>query len=606
MNDTNKKIIREEFARAMMIKKMKSLLSESAFRGFMRELTKFENNKVLTEGIKSENRYDAFFKGLLEVEATAERPKPPEEETSTKPKDATGTKTASATADPDEPRRNQNNTDASKKEKQSNVGAGKGFPNTLSGNGKIELERRQLTNEDPVKIAKYILNNKDAFDTGDQIEAEQFLKFKRSELGDAPEEPTGNVKQDAQNLNKELESPKAKGILASIFDSYKFAFASNAKMWEKIYDFINGLGSKSPAEQEKGMKDAKTQIDNSVDTDKEAGRTGKEDLKVNDTEVGDKKQLSVRSIQRPIINLVMRTASAQGVDVNVKQAEDIAIAITKNLVNQMRANGVEFKGLTKDLKESYMSELNKILKEERFTRPNQLEKMATMSKTGTKQTGVKIGSQWIETAKQLKDKIVPFKMHKKEGFAQSLEEASKEENSMIDFLDLANDLTEMLKTDVVQAARSGARRKREIFDNLKDILMATLKQYRKNNIVIVKSVKNNKGGEIIEKISLTPEYRRKYIELKKKVKGLDKGEDKKQSSNSDVSTAPATKGKVNISQTVAKAIQAGGLDKDVAKKITPILKKKIEDIIGKHLDADVKMLEEKINRYVNSVIKEIK
>lgn len=74
----------------------------------------------------------------------------------------------------------------------------------------------------------------------------------------------------------------------------------------------------------------------------------------------------------------------------------------------------------------------------------------------------------------------------------------------------------------------------------------------------------------------------------------------------DMSMSKPQKGKVNISQTVSKAIQAGGLDRDVAKKIAPILKNKIEKIIAKHVDSDVKYLEEKINRYVNSVIKEIK
>ena len=38
MNDNKNKIIREEFARAMMIKKAQSVLSESSFRGFVHEM----------------------------------------------------------------------------------------------------------------------------------------------------------------------------------------------------------------------------------------------------------------------------------------------------------------------------------------------------------------------------------------------------------------------------------------------------------------------------------------------------------------------------------------------------------------------------------------
>ena len=92
--------------------------------------------------------------------------------------------------------------------------------------------------------------------------------------------------------------------------------------------------------------------------------------------------------------------------------------------------------------------------------------------------------------------------------------------------------------------------------------------------------------------------------MKKKMKGMGGKEEK--AAEKDLSMASAEKGKVNISKTVAKAIQAGGLSPDVAKKITPILKKKVKDIIAKHMDADVKYLEEKINRYVKAVIKEVK
>ena len=61
-------------------------------------------------------------------------------------------------------------------------------------------------------------------------------------------------------------------------------------------------------------------------------------------ETGDAPVITIRSIQRPIINVVQRVSAAQGVDVTVKQAQEIAIAITKNLADQMRANGVSFKG----------------------------------------------------------------------------------------------------------------------------------------------------------------------------------------------------------------------------------------------------------------------
>ena len=99
------------------------------------------------------------------------------------------------------------------------------------------------------------------------------------------------------------------------------------------------------------------------------------------------------------------------------------------------------------------------------------------------------------------------------------------------------------------------------------------------------------------------EMRKRFIQAKKNMKGMGK---KEKAPEKDLSMAAAKQGQVNLSKTVAKAVQAGGLDQDVAKKITPILKKKIEKIIAKHMGADVKYLEEKINRYVQAVIMEVK
>ena len=264
MNDNNNKIIREEFARAVMIKKANSVLSESAFRAFISEMRKYEENMIIAENMSSENIYDGFQKQLQEQ--TAEVGKEGEIISNQIGK-GEGNITADAEKEPPTGGGNKGDKDPKKS------GGTKKFPQTLSNSGQIELKKLNMS--DPVKMAQYIMKNTDRFETGDQIEAEQYIKFQKEKLGggDAPEEPTGDVKKDTQNLGKELESPKAKGILSSIFDSYKFAFASNAKMWEKIYDFINGVGNKPPAEQEKAAQQAKDNLEDNVESDQEAGRS---------------------------------------------------------------------------------------------------------------------------------------------------------------------------------------------------------------------------------------------------------------------------------------------------------------------------------------------
>lgn len=308
MNDNNNKIIREEFARAVMIKKANSMLSESAFRAFISEMRKYEENMIIAENMSSENIYDGFQKQLQEQ--TAEVGKEGEIISN-----QIGKGEGNITADAEkEPPTSGGGNKGDKDPKKS--GGTKKFPQTLSNSGQIELKKLNMS--DPVKMAQYIMKNTDRFETGDQIEAEQYIKFQKEKLGgaggDAPEEPTGDVKKDTQNLGKELESPKAKGILSSIFDSYKFAFASNAKMWEKIYDFINGVGNKPPAEQEKAAQQAKDDLDKNVDTDEEAGRS--EEDPDGDEEGGGDQSVNVRkgksSLQSRISKLFPDLAKAKG------------------------------------------------------------------------------------------------------------------------------------------------------------------------------------------------------------------------------------------------------------------------------------------------------
>lgn len=353
-----------------------------------------------------------------------------------------------------------------------------------------------------------------------------------------------------------------------------------------------------------------------VTTPEEEGEDGSPSTEPTTSGDGDGRGrvLTVRSVQRPIINLVQRVAAAQDIDVSVKQAQEIAIMITKNLVNQMRANGVEFKGVTKDLKESFISQIEDILKEEsvkeaRVARKWMQKNMRTQSRTGAKAKGVRIGSQWIATADELFRKIKANGLDSPDSFQDSMEQMKNEPNNYLDFLDIAKDLNELLQDDVVKNARSGARRRRDELDNLRSSLMTTLNLYKQFKIVNV--ALDNEGD--VKKISFTPESRKKYIEIKREVgtadskrKGTRLNKGKKDTKEKDLTMSTPTSGQINISQTVAKAIQKGGLSRDDAQKLTPILKKKIQKIIAKELGADVKYLEEKINRYVSTVLKEIK
>jgi len=312
MNDNKNKIIREEFARAIMIKKAQSVLSESAFRGFMSEMRKYEQNMIITEGMSSENVYDGFQKQLMEATATAEREVIADTQGTTQ-------KTASTEVEPGGAP-NDDKKEGGKDNKGSS-GSGK-FPDNLSPASKQKLDALGIT--DPIKMAKYILKNPDNFDPNDDVEADAFIRSETARVTgsdpgssfEAPEEPTGNVKKDTENLGKELKSPKAKGILSSIFNSYKFAFAANASMWEKIYDFINGIGNKPPAEQEKAVQTAEDQLTTAMPDPPETPEEAEEQAEDGDGEGDGDQSINIRkgknSLQSRLAKLFPDLAKAKG------------------------------------------------------------------------------------------------------------------------------------------------------------------------------------------------------------------------------------------------------------------------------------------------------
>lgn len=295
-----------------------------------------------------------------------------------------------------------------------------------------------------------------------------------------------------------------------------------------------------------------------------------------------KKAITVRSVQRPIINLVQRVAADQGVDVTVKQAQEIAITITKNLVNQMRANGVEFKGVSKDLKESVIGEIELELLEAKLVKQTASlmnpEKWMTLAKAAIKKFQ-DLGFTNKTVIRQMKD--------------------TDNDDNFVDMYDLYLDLRK-IRTAGGKALKAVDEESKEEFKELRNSINTRIKQMQ-----FYSEFSEPEEGR---------KYKKRYVQAKKKMKiSGDKdriaGEEAREEDAVDVkdmSMAKPEAGKINISQTVGRAIQKGGLDKDVAKKITPILMKKIKKIIDKNVEGDVKYLQEKINRYVRSVIKEIK
>ena len=585
-------ILNEEMSRAMLLKKAKKSLNEKQYKHFTTELALLEE-KADRDVISRIELYEGIFKNLYNAAVNA---------TQGLSNKAANYAQKHETADQIRKRLKDVLEDAATKELFNTL---EGYKEKSADELKSDLKYQGLRTQADATVRE----TQRLFNLLGRLDPLLKMRDGVEEIARAAE----TLGMDA----KDLLQMYGKGVGTSQQQ------AAQAKMDPETAAYVKARSHSAKAARDGGGGDGGSP-EAKPEEDGDGGEGTPEAAPEGDSGEGAK-VITVRSVQRPIINLIQRVSAAQGVDVSVKQAQEIAITITKNLVNQMRANGVEFKGVSKDLKEILVKDIEYQLSEARLARDWMQKNMKSQSKTGSKNTGVKIGSQWIATAEELFQKIKVNGLDTVDGFQDNMEEMKKEPNNYVDFLDIAQDLKQLMPRAVVSAAHSGARRRRDEFMELKNSLDTTLNLYKQFKIISIKEDGKDpsKFGNIA-KIALTRDARNKYTELKRQVgtvdskkKGTKLGQDKERiagekargedkAAEKDMSMAKPEAGKVNISQTVAKAIQNGGLDQDVAKKITPILKDKIRKIIAKHMDKDMQYLEEKVDRYVKAVIREVK
>ena len=618
--NNKQKVIREEFARAIMIQEARKKLSARGFKSFMSELRRYESNMIISESMKSELIYENFFNRLNINE---------EEEVVLDTSGGTraGETTASAGVDRSgdgAPNTNGKKPDGTKKETP------KGFPNNLSDGSKQKLSALGLN--DPIKAAKYILKNPEQFKSNEEAEADAFIRSETARVTgedpgssfDAPEEPSGNVKKDAQNLGKELESPKAKGILASIFDSYKFAFASNAKMWEKIYDFINGIGNKPPAEQEKEMAKAEDELETAMPDPPDSPEEAEEQAGGGN----QRKANSVRNVRKDVmqaLNDVLDTFDEEkrGIDMSRRDSQELVKKLADNIIDQLRANGVEFKGLNEAvynavhmrlLKEEKEAEMNS----ENFGRlPQKLEKLVLNKK---KQFSANEDT-FIKSLRSIQSTYRSRNYKSQSGLADALQD----DEGFLDIYETYIDILAIARAfTAVKKRLKGDKEKLEKFVNKvkqKELpLGRTDKKTGKEATMELNSITAMKGRFGNDYSALNPRRKpashpkefEKYRELKMKATRMQKGGKDAKDMYKPEKVPPAAlpqgkKGQVNIKKLIFQAFKGLKLDKELMKDLEQRLNKQLQGVAKQYIakGMDVRVLEEKLTKYANSVVKQL-
>ena len=264
---------------------------------------------------------------------------------------------------------------------------------------------------------------------------------------------------------------------------------------------------------------------------------GGEDNQQQGGEEQQSRPIRVRTIQRPITNVVQRVARAEGVDMSVQQAEDIAIAITRNLVNQMRANGVEFRGVDRDLRESFINQVKEIISEESLSSKlgsskqklsaSDLEDVKGMNQRKKGQVGRMAGAidpaDYIKLARAVIQKYDRMSL----GNRRAMEELEKSDNpdEFVDFYDVFMDIKKLQKYFTATLKLANEKEKETIQSSKKKIT-AMAGMYQRNTGFTGKSTAR--------------EFRKKFVKMKKQIKGMGK---KEKAAEKDMSMAKAESGK---------------------------------------------------------------
>tara|TARA_R110002126_G_scaffold53549_1_gene145340 strand:- start:6082 stop:7968 length:1887 start_codon:yes stop_codon:yes gene_type:complete len=623
-NENQQKIIREEVKRAFIVKSARKQLSEAEFNDFYAILEDYEANSPLLEGdsADSEELYEGLFDRLQNLGRGIVRKLAPNDQEAIEDF-ANRIEAAFGTAEAYKEMGYEASREAEKAKMRQ----------LLAQMAKVNPEAARGTAE-----AYGVPHGSDASGGGAGGSG-------GSAGAGAPS--TGDPKADAQAIGRGLDNPKAQGAWAAWWRTMKMSLRTNEQAWQKINDIMNGIGTMPPGEQAAAVEKAQDQVEDQIG----GGEEGEEG------ETEEAKPLRVRSIQRPIISVIQKVLAAQGVDIKLADAQKLAIQITNNLVDQMKTNDVVFK-------EALGSEIAKVLKEERLVflpRAKLTNKMINVHNTGKRalnqvelnpeeqeeeskgyynyKLAVKDPKIWLVLSK---DWIIS-RIQKGYGKKENLSAAMENDDNFLDVWDMFKDLMEIKK--MYRSVAPKAKATPEVADAMKKMFAKLRNQARifssaqgvgwtwsggggwkeasKRALELKKAAKGSSGGDLsgaaedaIAKIksgNIADEDVQKTIRAAKidpksgEEKILNDLQKLVKSGAKDLSVGSPTKGQINISKVVGKTIQShGGLDAETASKLTPILKKKIEKIIARHMGADVKYLEEKINRYVIAVIKELK
>ena len=665
MNKKEYNVIREEFSRAIMIQQAKKMLNEASFVNFMIELRKYENNTVISESIESGTYYDSFFSNLNEskilTEAAPEMPPEVEEEEA----EEKAEKPAEGAPEGGEPAPSREDIDAEiearlqayKKEERNKKWQ------YYSQKAKRALQTVSVGNV--VAEAEWIIKNKENFDTSDELEAIGKLRAyygdkdfaalfnedgtrkaqdpnkdkmaaetaKRGGEKTVKERGDGDGGADTEKVEKALDdagkgmdTPKSQTIFGAIRDNYLKAFQFMPALLGAGIRKLNQIGRAQPQNQDNLLLQLlilllqRTGLRQNVDPEKvakdaegmsEKPTTG--DGGEGGDEAGEDKPNKVGDLQDKIILTLNKVLDTKNVDMSRRDTMELAKKITKNLVDQMLANGIEFKGMEAQIAETVNITLeNRILlseqEEEEDSKVEKLIRMRVRRFTANP-------ANFLNALKNVRREFAQKEYGKKDIFKQYIN--TDVEQEFVGLYDAYLDVMALGKAEKI--LKKQAKKDKNIANALEKadqqtIMVAGKKVTgRKMSSLVVHFANFYKIANDDNQPPNHPEQLKKYAELKKKVARLQKGgKDAKDMYDPkkvpDAELPKGKKGEINVKNLIFQALKGMEITGDQAKDIESLLNKRLQSVAKQYIKKgmEVRVLEEKLDRYAYSVLKELK
>ena len=422
------------------------------------------------------------------------------------------------------------------------------------------------------------------------------------EGGAAPAPKGGQSKKQAgippevKKVAGEFENEKAPGIFSSIINSYKYAFGANAAMWKGLYKgFSQAERAPAPRQDDillkilamliaqadkKGtpvpsnIEDAAEKAKEEVNDDEEGGE-GEEE--------GKRKQNTVKGIQDKIILAINKVFDTKNVDISRKDTMELAKKITQNIVDQLRANDVQFKGL----KESIEKEVLFIL-----------EGKVSQRFAGGKSEKYMKPVTFVKTLEKVR------KFHYKTLNLNDTNKFEEYKNSEEDqeWMGFYGHYLDLKKLKSIEGK----------------VLKAIDKEGNKSGQILKNKIKE-KGksiGAMLKKFQLyyrdrdTPEQKKRYRELLKKTSrerlgGKDAKDMYKPEKVKTFDLPKGKKGQINVKNLIFQALKGLNMDSEQVQDIESLLNKRLQSVVKQYIEKgmDVKVLEEKINRHLDKTVR---